>query len=118
MEANGLKIGTILKGKSHNYRINKILGSGSFGITYLADVIFGETTTATSSLKVTIKEFFMKDFNGREGSSVTVGSKDGYFGKYLNKFNQEAQKLSMVESSGVVKVLELFQANNTSYCVM
>ncbi len=118
MDINGLKTGTVLKGKSHNYRIKKILGSGSFGITYLADVIFDESSSASTSLKVTIKEFFMKDFNGREGSSVTSGSKDGYFGKYLSKFNQEAQKLSTVRSEGVVKVLELFQSNNTSYYVM
>ena len=31
-----LKQNTILYGKSHTYTIEKILGQGSFGITYLA----------------------------------------------------------------------------------
>jgi hypothetical protein len=32
-----------------------------------------------AKLNVAIKEFFMRDFNGREGSSVTYSSKDGTF---------------------------------------
>ena len=113
MEVKSLQIGTILRGKSHSYRVEKILGSGSFRITYLAEVIFGNSSKANTSIKVTIKEFFMKEFNGREGSSVTIGSKDGFFGKYLAKFIKEADKLSKLSSNGIVKLLECFQTNNT-----
>ena len=113
-----LKIGTILCGKAHTYRIVDVLGSGSFGITYLADVILSPQSGANTSVRVTIKEFFMKELNGREGSSVTSGSNDGYFVKYLGKFIKEAEKLSNVASRGVVKVLECFETNNTAYYSM
>ena len=33
---NSLKQNTILYGKSHTYTIERVLGQGSFGITYLA----------------------------------------------------------------------------------
>lgn len=118
MAIEGLKTGTILYGKSYSYKIDRILGSGSFGITYEANVFFGDSSSTATPLRVTIKEFFMRDFNGRNGDEVTVGSNEGFFRKYLEKFIQEADKLSNIASDGVVKVLESFKANNTYYYVM
>jgi serine/threonine protein kinase len=47
------------------YRIERVLGQGGFGITYLArNTVF--------DIDVAIKEFFMKDENGRNGSSITM----------------------------------------------
>lgn len=117
MGLKSLRPGTILKGKSRSYKIEKVLGSGSFGITYLAEVVVNNPKSQYSA-KVAIKEFFMKDFNGRQGSTVTSGSKDGISGKYLNNFIKEAAKLAKIQSDGVVKVFEEFQTNNTAYYVM
>ena len=66
-----LNVGTYLnKGK---YRIEKVLGQGSFGITYLATVnIVGTLGTIASSTKVAIKEFFMREVNGRNEETVTI----------------------------------------------
>ena len=56
---NPLPLGTILKGKSYNYCIEKALGQGSFGITYLASVkMQGALGELDSSIHVAIKEFF------------------------------------------------------------
>ena len=60
----------------------------------------------------------MRDFNGREGSSVTYSSKDGAFTYYKSKFIHEAENLSKLHSPGIVNVLELFEANQTAYYVM
>ena len=115
---NALAPGTILEGKSRRYLIDKVLGCGSFGITYLAYVVFDSRHLTKSSIKVTVKEFFMKQYNGRSGNNVIVASNNGYFEKYLGKFIQEAFKLSKLNSGGIVKVLEAFQSNNTAYYVM
>ena len=36
MSDNTLAAGTLLQGKTYRYEIRKVLGQGSFGITYLA----------------------------------------------------------------------------------
>lgn len=118
VEVNSLKVGTILKSRCYSYKILKVLGNGSFGITYLAEVITRDATSTNYSTNVTIKEFFMKDFNDRVGQDVTSGSNNFYFEKYLDKFIKESDKLSKINSEGVVRVFDGFRANGTAYYVM
>lgn len=114
-----LKAGTVLHGKKYAYRIDKVLGQGTFGITYQASVyLSGDFGTLDSSMVVAIKEFFMKEVNSRMGSSIHTGSDSLLFCDYLQKFRKEAVRLSKMNHPGIVKVLEDFDANNTSYYVM
>lgn len=102
---DSLKNGTILHGKNYNYKIVKTLGQGTFGITYLASVkMIGALGSLDSDLLVAVKEFFMRDFNGRNESSVTYSSKDGAFAYYKSKFVNEAKNLSNLHNSGIINV--------------
>ena len=119
MYNNSLAAGTVLKGRSYSYEIVKTLGQGSFGITYLAKVrMEGSLGSIGSNMFVAVKEFFMKEINGREGTSVTSGSKGGLFADYRRKFVREAATLSKLNHPNIVNVLESFEANNTCYYVM
>lgn len=116
-----LKQNTILYGKSHTYTIEKILGQGSFGITYLAMTqvkVSGALGELETTIQVAIKEFFMKDINGREENTVTCGSRGGVYYDYKKKFSREAENLSKLNHPHIVKVLEYFEANNTVYYAM
>lgn len=119
---NNLQNGAVLHGTTYTYTIQKALGQGSFGITYLATTqieMQGPLGTLSTTMKVAIKEFFMRDINGREGSTVTSGSKgDGLFERYRKKFIGEAKNLSKLNHPNIVKVLESFEANNTVYYAM
>ncbi len=121
MNSNSLAAGTVLKGRSRSYEIVKTLGQGSFGITYLAKTkvqMSGELGSLSMDMSVAVKEFFMKKINGREGTTVTSGSDDSLFGDYRRKFVREAANLSRLKHPNIVKVLEAFEANGTSYYVM
>ncbi len=113
----GLPVGAVLQGKSYQYRIVRVLGQGSFGITYLATMrvpgALGEL-----DLNVAVKEFFMRDINGRTGTSVTSGSENGLFVDYRKKFVREARNLSRLRHPNIVKVLEAFETNGTVYYAM
>lgn len=116
---NGLPKGTLLHGQSYTYEIIKALGQGSFGITYLAVVkMQGNLGTVDSTIHVAIKEFFMHQINGREQSVVTCGSEHGLFDKYRRKFIAEARNLSQLKHAHIIKVIETFEENRTTYYSM
>lgn len=116
---NQLPVGTILQGNSYQYCITKVLGQGSFGITYLAEIkVAGALGSLNSNIKVCIKEFFMRDINGRETTQVTSTQSGTLFRNYKNKFTREALNLSRLNHPNIIKVIEQFEANNTAYYVM
>lgn len=112
-----LSNGTVLRGQTYSYRIERMLGSGTFGITYLAVVSDG-AGPMNGMLRVCVKEFYMHDINGCNGSEVTCSSSDGMFSEYRRKFMREAENLASINHPHIIHVLEAFEQNNTVYYVM
>ncbi len=121
MQHTTLLPGYKLQGTNYTYEIVRVLGQGTFGITYLAQTrvqMQGALGRLESTMQVAVKEFFMRDINGREGSTVTSGSEAQLFVDYGRKFENEAKHLSQLKHPGIVNVVESFRANNTIYFVM
>lgn len=119
-----LNIGQELHSDTLTYRIESVLGQGSFGITYKAKAFtvikgkFGEELVETNTPKA-IKEFFMKEVNEREESgSITGMSEGGLSYNYAQKFKKEAENLASMNHPNIVKVIDFISANNTFYYVM
>ena len=118
---NHLASGSLLQGATYRYTIERVLGQGTFGITYLASTVVqveGALGTFESEIRVAVKEFFMRDLNERKGSQVSGGSQGGIYEHYRRKFAREAQNLSKLHHPNIVRVLESFEANNTVYYAM
>ena len=115
-----LQPGNTLQGGK--YRIEKVLGQGSFGITYLASyatTIEGALGKMTVDIKVAIKEFFMSEVNQRNEQTHGVeGSSSTIFTNYRIKFRKEAQNLASLHHPHIVQVTDVFDENNTTYYVM
>lgn len=109
----GLRPGTILR--DNTYRIEKVIGQGGFGITYLA-------TDLNLELKVAIKEFFPKDYCDREGatSHVTLGTRstEEFVDRLKVKFLKEARNIAKFKNPSIIRILAAFEENNTAYYVM
>ena len=121
--ADSLPYGFKLKGESNTYVIDKVLGQGSFGITYLArykSTIQGAMGRGTGWIQVAIKEFFMRDMSVRDAAtgSLSEMSDDSLSGKYRRAFLREAHNLAGLDHRGIVKVFDVIEANNTVYIVM
>ena len=115
-----LQPGNTLQGGK--YRIEKVLGQGSFGITYLASyatTIEGALGKMTVDIKVAIKEFFLSEVNQRNEQTHGVeGSSSTIFTNYRIKFRKEAQNLASLHHPHIVQVTDVFDENNTTYYVM
>jgi serine/threonine protein kinase len=102
--------GTVLVG---DYRIRRVLGTGGFGITYLAD------EQALGRL-VTIKEYFPAEFAARRRQSAAPRSRDVVddYRWGLDRFIEEAQTLARFDHPNIVRVHRYFRANDTAYMVL
>lgn len=107
-----LPVGTILENR---YRIDRYLSSGGFGNTYLA------RDTKLDCI-VAIKEFFLKEHSSRcaDGRTVqnTTPTSRKLFHDYQEKFVTEAKRITQLHSDHIVRVIDLFDDNGTSYYVM
>lgn len=108
-----LSDGTTLQGGE--YRIERFLGQGGFGITYLA-------YEPGLKRQVVIKEFFIKDFCNRDSatSQVTVLSEGGRqtVEHFHAKFIREAQTIAGLEHPHIIPIYRVFEENGTAYYVM
>ena len=97
------------------YRIERVLGQGGFGITYLA-------TQLSLQRQVAIKEFFMKDFCSRDESTRTMSAPSTGSSKlveqYRKKFIKEARNLARLNHPNIISVIDVFEENGTVYYVM
>ncbi len=113
MTQNSLRINATLRGGT--YRIDRVLGQGGFGITYLA-------TDLSLDKPVAIKEFFPKDFCDRDAttSHVTLGTTNTseLVSKLKAKFLKEAKNIAKFNHPNIIKIYAAFEENNTAYYVM
>lgn len=97
------------------YRIERVLGQGGFGITYLA-------IQTSLQRQVAIKEFFMKDFCSRDEATRTMSAPSTGSSKlveqYRKKFIKEARNLARLNHPNIISVIDVFEENGTVYYAM
>jgi len=95
------------------YLFKGVLGSGGFGITYLAEDI-------TLNRKVAVKEMLPNDFATRiDGTTVVAKteSEKGNLAWARSRFVDEGRALAACDHPNVVNVYEMIEANGTAYMV-
>lgn len=122
MSTNSLAPGAVINSPQHRYIIRAVLGEGGFGITYSATY---QTTVSGLPVQVVValKEHFLKADCERDATSHTISFSTPATERYQNSlkdFIGEAQRLARISPNhnNIVKVSEVFEANNTAYYVM
>jgi len=98
----------------HWYTIERVLGQGGFGITYLA------RDTNLDQL-VAIKEYLPVEVVARGEDGRVRSRGDGQRDRYrwgLDRFIQEARTLARFDHPSIVRVHSVFEFNGTAYMVM
>ncbi len=100
---------TLLRGQ---YRIDKYLNAGGFGITYLA--------SDSLERQVVIKECFPNVMCTRSDQSVRASSRslDTEFATVVKQFVQEARRLAKLRHPNIVGVHQVFEDNGTAYMAL
>lgn len=107
-----LPTGTLLQ--NGKYTVERMIGTGGFGITYVM-------RHNTLGHLFAVKEFYISGFCLRNSANKTVilqGMDKEIYNKYLQKFVEEAQTLARLEHTNIVNIADVFYENNTAYMVM
>lgn len=114
--------GTVIRGPERSYTILKVLGQGGFGITYL---VTGKVRVGNIVVDVrfAMKEHFISSLCSRDGATKSVqfsAPVADQVGRSLKAFIKEARRLQSlgIDHPNVVRINEVFEANNTAYYVM
>jgi len=103
-----------LQYRLHWYVVERVLGQGGFGITYLA-------RDTNLDQAVAIKEYLPSDIATRRPDATIRSRTDEHRDRYrwgLDRFIKEARTLARFDHPNIVRVLSVFEANNTAYMVM
>jgi len=99
----------------HDYRIDRVLGEGGFGIVYLA-------TDVALERQVAIKEYLPSSMAARAGKGLTVLVKSAEhaetFAIGLRSFVNEAKLLARFDHPSLLKVHQFWEQNGTAYMAM
>jgi len=96
------------------YRVERVLGRGGFGVIYLA-------TDTNLDHPVAIKEYIPPGSARRDGDTALhplTSAHDGQYREGLGRFITEARNLVRFKHPNIVRVMSVFQKNNTAYMVM
>ncbi len=109
--AHTLAAGSTLR----DYRIDKVVGEGGFGIVYLA-------WDAALERHVAIKEYLPSAMAARAGDGITVVVKSADYQETftlgLRSFVNEARLLARFDHPALVKVHQFWEQHGTAYMVM
>ncbi len=98
----------------HWYVLERVLGQGGFGITYLAH-------DTNLDRHVAIKEYLPTEVARRRSDASARPRTETHSERYawgLERFLSEARTLARFDHPNIVRVLSVFEANNTAYMVM
>jgi serine/threonine protein kinase len=99
----------------YEFKLEKVLGQGGFGITYLA-------LDMNLMQHVAIKEYYPREFANRDSTFTihAVGNSEDKdtFAWGLKRFLDEARVLAQLSHPNVISIKRFFEAHGTAYLVM
>ena len=109
-----------MEGKERVYTIEEVLGAGGFGITYKVSATV-EVGNIEIDSTFAVKEHFLSEACERDVATSRVKCSAPVRDRVANSltdFVAEARRLQSIKHPNIVKVSEVFEANDTAYYVM